>query len=56
MITQKTKEQVSKLYADGKWWQLAMLIIEFGVELVKYLRELKKSKQDESDKNKPLQS
>lgn len=51
MITQQIKEKASKLYDDGKWIQLAMLIIEFGIQLIKYLRDHKKLKEDAKSNN-----
>lgn len=48
MISQQTKEKASKLYDEGKWLQLAMLIVDFGIQLIKYLQQRKKSK-DEHD-------
>ena len=51
MISQQIKEKASKLYKDGKWLQLAILIFQFGIELINYLRELKKSKQTDEPSN-----
>jgi len=56
MTLQQAKTKASELYQDGKWLELAILIFQFGKELVIYLRERFKSKQNESNQDKPIQS
>lgn len=50
-MTQAVKERAGKLYDNGQWIQLAILILQFGKELITYLRERLKKKNDEPTKN-----
>lgn len=51
MTLQQVKTKAAKLYDNGKWIQLAILILQFGKELITYLRERLKAKQDDKTKN-----
>jgi len=51
MTLEQAKAKAFTLYKDGKWLQLAILIFQFGIELINYLRELKKNKSDDKTKN-----
>lgn len=50
MLTQEIKDKAARLQDEGKWFKLLLLLIEFGSELIKYLRERKKEKQDGTTK------
>ena len=51
MTLQQAKTKAAELYNNGKWIQLAILLLQFGKELIIYLRELLKRKQDDKTKN-----
>ncbi len=51
MTLQQAKTKAAELYNNGKWIQLAILILQFGKELIIYLRERLKRKQDDKTKN-----
>jgi hypothetical protein len=45
-LTQLTKDRAAQLQDQGAWLKLFILIAQFGLELIQYLRERKKEKQD----------
>lgn len=45
MLTQEIKQKASKLQDEGAWLKLFLLIAQFGLELIQYLRSRKKEKQ-----------
>ena len=49
-LTQQTKQLASKYADEGNWFRLALLIVQFGIELIQYLKNRKK---DESDTRTP---
>lgn len=46
MLTQEIKNQASKLQDEKSWFKLLLLILQFGTELIKYLRERKTKNND----------
>lgn len=51
MTLQQAKAKASQLYDNGQWLQLAILILQFGKELITYLRERLKEKRNDKTKN-----
>jgi hypothetical protein len=45
MLTQQIKDKAALLQDNGAWLKLFLLIAQFGLELIQYLRERKKEKQ-----------
>lgn len=52
MTKQQAQERAGELYDQGKWLQLAILIAQFGIELIQYLRERIKSKKQNNEEGK----
>lgn len=42
-LSQTVKEQASKYADNGNWFKLALLIVQFGIELIQYLKNRKKN-------------
>lgn len=42
-LSQQIKERASDYADNGQWVKLALLILQFGIELIQYLRNRKKN-------------
>jgi hypothetical protein len=51
-LTQEIKTKAAQLQDQGAWLKLFILIAQFGLELIQYLRERKNKKQDVQDQQK----
>lgn len=47
-LSQQIKDKAAQLQDQGAWLKLFILIAQFGLELIQYLRERNKSKSNES--------
>jgi len=45
-LTQEIKQRASNYADNGNWLKLAMLIVQFGIELIQYLKNRKKNETD----------
>ena len=45
-LSQEIKQRASNYADNGQWFKLAMLIVQFGIELIQYLKYRKKNETD----------
>jgi len=45
-LSQEIKQRASNYADNGNWLKLAMLIVQFGIELIQYLKNRKKNETD----------
>ena len=42
-LSQEVKQRASNYADNGQWLKLAILIVQFGIELIQYLKNRKKN-------------
>lgn len=47
MLTQQNKAKIEECYDSRNWLCIALMIIQFGKLVIDFIKELKKSRQDE---------
>lgn len=54
-LSQEVKQRASNYADNGNWFKLAMLIVQFGIELIQYLKNRKKDHESTSKQSEPIQ-
>ena len=52
MTLTQAKAKAGELYDNGQWFKLAMLLLQFGSELIAFIRERKQQKRNDKAKDK----
>lgn len=54
-LSQEIKQRASNYADNGNWFKLALLIVQFGIELIQYLKNRKKDHESTSKQSEPIQ-
>lgn len=54
-LSQEVKQRASNYADNGQWLKLAILIVQFGIELIQYLKNRKKDHESTSKQSDPIQ-
>ncbi len=50
-LSQQVKLKANELADKGQWLRLAIMILQYGLELIEYLKQRKKEKNEGKDNN-----